>query len=157
MKHALAIERLVLVIWVGGIWTIGFLVAPTLFAMIDDRTLAGTVAGRFFTAISYVGLLCGALLLTLVWQQRGARVLRHWRSWVIVAMLVLTATGQFLVTPKMHAIRQLELGAKLVDPQLLEQFQLLHGISSGLFVVTSVLGMILVVAGLMSPDADSRR
>jgi len=145
------------VIWIGGIWTIGFLVAPTLFAIIEDRTLAGTVAGRLFTTISYVGLLCGALLLTLVWQQRGPRVLRHWRSWVIVVMLALTAIGQFLVTPKMHSIRQLELGAKLVDPQLLEQFQLLHGISSGLFVVTSVLGLTLVIAGVIGPDADSRR
>ena len=153
MKYAPAIERLILVIWVGGVWTIGFLVAPTLFGMLESRTLAGNVAGNLFGSISYVGLLCGVMLLVLGMVEHGAKWFRHWRSWLILTMMTLIAIGQFMVTPKMHALRQ----ARLAAPQLMEQFQSLHAISTGLFVVTGVLGLVLVIAGATQPTAGLHR
>lgn len=153
MKYISAIERLILVIWIGGIWTIGFLVAPTLFGIIESRALAGSVAGNLFTTISYIGLLCGAMLLMLGQVEHGAKYLSHWRSWLILIMMTSIAIGQFVVTPKMQALRQ----ARLAAPQLVEQFQSLHAVSTGLFVLTSVLGLILVVVGATQPAAGLRR
>ncbi|MCG6976664.1 MAG: DUF4149 domain-containing protein [Acidiferrobacterales bacterium] len=157
MKYAPAIERLILVIWVGGIWTVGFLVAPTLFGMLENRAVAGNIAGNLFTSISYVSLLCGFMLLTLAFVLQGARYISHWRSWLVLAMLALTAIGQFVVTPRMHELRLARLAEKSFEPQLLEQFQTLHAISSSLFVLTSILGLVLVVVGATQPGADLRR
>ena len=39
-----AVERTLLTFWIGGLWTTGFVVAPLLFAELDDRVLAGTLA-----------------------------------------------------------------------------------------------------------------
>jgi len=153
VKYTPAIERLILVIWVGGVWTIGFLVAPTLFGILESRALAGNVAGNLFASISYIGLLCGVMLLALGLAEHSAKYLRQWRSWLILAMMALIAIGQFMVTPKMHELRQ----ARLEAPQLMEQFQSLHAISTGLFVVTSILGLVLVVVGATQPAAGLRR
>ena len=63
------LERILLTLWVGGLWVIGFVVAPTLFATLPETSMAGTVAGSLFTSISRIGLLCGSALLLLVWLQ----------------------------------------------------------------------------------------
>jgi hypothetical protein len=51
-----AVERTLLTFWIGGLWTTGFVVAPLLFAELDDRALAGTLAGAIFGVMSYAGL-----------------------------------------------------------------------------------------------------
>jgi hypothetical protein len=151
-----AIERALLVVWIGGIWTVGFLVAPTLFAMIDDRSIAGNVAGRLFSVISHVGLVCGVLLLALAFRRTGSSIIRQWRTWIIGLMLLLTLVGQYVVTPMMQEIRQARLQAALIDPQLIEQFQWLHGISSGLYFLTALLGLVVVLAGALPTASGSR-
>ena len=71
-------ERILLTVWVGGMWTVGYVVAPTLFAMLDDRSLAGSIAGRLFTVMSYVGLVSGGLLLLSVVMDYGKSLFRQW-------------------------------------------------------------------------------
>ncbi|MGH8809748.1 MAG: DUF4149 domain-containing protein, partial [Noviherbaspirillum sp.] len=39
---------LIATLWVGSLWAVGYLVAPTLFATLPDSVLAGTIAGRLF-------------------------------------------------------------------------------------------------------------
>ena len=58
-----AAERILLTLWVGALWVAGFIVAPLLFAELDDRALAGSLAGSLFTITSYLGLVCGGVLL----------------------------------------------------------------------------------------------
>ena len=50
-------------LWVGGLWAIGYLAAPVLFASLGDRQLAGMVAGKLFALIGWVGLGSAAYLL----------------------------------------------------------------------------------------------
>lgn len=157
MNHALSIERILLTIWVGGMWTVGFLVAPTLFAMLDSRPTAGNIAGQLFSTINYVGLICGLLLLALSFKFRGRQSIRQWRTWIVASMLVLIAIGQFVVTPLMQEIKQARLAAKLMSPDMHEQFQLLHGISTTLFVMVSILGLVLAWFGVLRPVIQSGR
>lgn len=145
MNHMISVERILLIVWVGGMWTVGFVVAPTLFAMLDSRATAGDVAGRLFSTMSFVGLVCGALLLLLVWNIYGRRIMRQWRAWVVAAMLALTAIGQFVITPSMRAAR----AAGLSDPAVSDRFQFLHGVSTTLFVTTSVLGLMIAWFGVI--------
>ena len=36
-----ALEQLLTVVWLGSLWTVGYLVAPVLFATLPERALAG--------------------------------------------------------------------------------------------------------------------
>ena len=72
-------------------------------------------------------------------------------------MLVLIAIGQFVVTPLTQEIKQARLAAKLMSPDMHEQFQLLHGISTTLFVMVSILGLVLAWFGVLRPVIQSGR
>jgi hypothetical protein len=132
-----AVERILLTLWVGALWVTGFMVAPLLFAELDDRALAGSVAGSLFTVTSYLGLLCGASLLLI----NGLTVrTANWRAVLMVIMLLLVVIGQFVITPMVADLRL----QGLTDSA---RFGQLHGIASVLFIMTSVLGLVLVAAG----------
>jgi hypothetical protein len=142
-------ERLLLTVWVGGLWIVGYLVAPTLFAMLDDRQLAGALAGRLFHIISYVGLLAGGLLLLSNLIDAGAAWARAWRVWVLAAMLLLVGVGAFVLQPLMAELKAqglLEGGAQALA------FKRLHGVSAILYLLTSLLGLALVAAGPRRPQ-----
>ncbi len=131
-----AIDRILLTLWVGSLWVVGFLVAPVLFASLDDRALAGTLAGQLFRITGWIGLACGAALLLLNRLGRSGR----WRAGVLAAMLVLVGVGQFVLTPMIAELR----AAGMTDTV---QFGRLHAAAGALFVVTAVLGLWLVAAG----------
>jgi hypothetical protein len=132
-----AVERILLTLWVGALWVTGFMVAPLLFAELDDRALAGSVAGSLFTVTSYLGLLCGASLLLI----NGLTVrTANWRAVLMVIMQLLVVIGQFVITPMVADLRL----QGLTDSA---RFGQLHGIASVLFIMTSVLGLVLVAAG----------
>lgn len=138
-----AVDRIALTLWVGGLWVIGYLVAPTLFAALPDRMLAGEVAGRLFSSISWVGLASGALLLAIRLlpgggAPRGSVV-------VVVLMLLITLVGQFGLSPAMAELKQLAPGAIQPGHPGYASFAWLHGISSTLFLINSLLGLLLVV------------
>ena len=132
-----AAERILLTLWVGALWVTGFMVAPLLFAELDDRALAGSLAGSLFTVTSYLGLLCGGSLLVI-----NAITFRavNWRAVALVFMLLLVVVGQFVITPMVVGLRD----QGLTDTA---RFGQLHGIASVLFIMTSVLGLVLVAAG----------
>jgi len=138
----LAGERILLTLWVGGLWAIGYIVAPALFANLEDRALAGSLAGVMFEIIAYVGLLCGGLLLVFN-QVRNSRRL-NWRALVLLLMLLLIAVGQFYLAPKIAGLRSQGLADSV-------QFGRLHGVAASAYLFTSLLGLALVIAG---PESD---
>ncbi|MHB8562653.1 MAG: DUF4149 domain-containing protein, partial [Acidiferrobacteraceae bacterium] len=62
MRFVDPLERVVLTLWVGGMWSVGYLVAPVLFSMLDSKTVAGNIAGRLFSYLGMAGLVCGGFL-----------------------------------------------------------------------------------------------
>jgi hypothetical protein len=136
-------ERLLLTLWVGGLWTIGYVVAPSLFYTLDDRQLAGAIAGRLFTVISYIGLACAALLLLGAWFRLGREIWRSWRAWSVLAMLALVLIGHFGLQPLMA---ELKLSGLVAGSESALRFGRLHGISSVLYLLNSILGLLLVAA-----------
>ena len=40
MTYLAFAQRILLTAWVGGLWAIGYIAAPTLFATLDDRAMA---------------------------------------------------------------------------------------------------------------------
>jgi Domain of unknown function (DUF4149) len=138
-------ERSLLTLWVGGLWVAGYVVAPSLFMGLDDRQLAGQLAGQIFRVISYIGLLVGSVLLLSVIYRASAQWLSTWRVWVLLAMLLLVALGMFVVQPMMV---ELKAEGIVAGSEQAAAFGRLHGVSSVLFLLTSLLGLALSALGL---------
>ena len=136
-------ERIVLTIWIGGMWTVGYIVAPTLFAMLDDRALAGSIAGRLFTIMSFIGLFSAIFLLMTLAIRDGKQLMQAWRGWLLIAMLVIIVLGEFWLQPQMAELR-----TNGITESEKARFGMLHGIASVLFLINSLSGLILLIFGL---------
>lgn len=131
-------ERILLTLWVGGLWSVGYMVAPALFATLDDRALAGSLAGVMFQLIAYVGLVCGVLLLLFnQWRHAEDRV--NWRALVLLLMLALVVIGEFVLGPMIAGLRE----QGLADSS---RFARLHGVAATGYLITSLLGLVLVIS-----------
>ncbi|WP_198265264.1 DUF4149 domain-containing protein [sulfur-oxidizing endosymbiont of Gigantopelta aegis] len=130
-------ETILLTLWIGGLWIVGFLVTPTLFGNLDDRQLAGMLAGKMFTVISYIGLFCGSVLLLTEWR-RAEVIKRSFNFWLLVAMLFLVLVGEFVIQPQMAAL-------KLAGLATGAEFSRLHGIASALYMLNCLLGLVLIL------------
>ena len=135
-------DRIFLTLWIGGMWIVGYVVVPVLFKMLE-RQLAGNVAGQLFTIMSYIGLVCGALLLASMLYRHGLSNWMQWRVVVLITMLVIILIGQSVLQPMMA-----ELKAAGLQGDVATQFGRLHGVSSILFMINSLAGLALVVFGL---------
>ena len=145
-----AIQRLFLILaglWVGSLCTVGFLVVPTIFANLQDRQVAGMIAAAIFQAEAYLSVLvCVALLLLANFLIK--RSIENYRSvrWVILVLLLISALTCFGIIPYMNGLRTeaLLLGMPVMASPSAALFGRLHGISSGLFLLQSVLGLWMV-------------
>ncbi|HEY3597269.1 MAG TPA: DUF4149 domain-containing protein [Paraburkholderia sp.] len=144
MPHRLF--RLLTVVWVGSLLTIGYAVAPVLFTSLDRMT-AGAVAAQLFRIEGVVGVVCGVLLLALcnVLIRRGGDAYRRLR-WLIAGMLVCVLLGYFALQPFMNALRMAAEGAgtDVGHSVYASRFGMLHGVSSLFYLVESLLGLALV-------------
>jgi hypothetical protein len=146
----IAIQRLLLILaglWVGSLCTVGFLVVPTIFANLQDRQVAGMIAAAIFQAEAYLSVFVCVVLLLLA-NTLIKRNIENYRSvrWVILVLLLISALTCFGIIPYMDALRQeaLLLGMPVMASPSAALFGRLHGISSGLFLLQSVLGLWMV-------------
>ncbi|KPJ91196.1 MAG: hypothetical protein AMJ53_12140 [Gammaproteobacteria bacterium SG8_11] len=144
MNFLLAAERVLLTAWVGGLWAIGYIAAPTLFTVLDDRRLAGQLAGEMFHVINWLGISCGIVLLLIVLKRYG----RVWQMWVLLVMLVLVVNNEFVLQPMMA---ELKAHGLTEGSEAKSRFGLLHGLSSSVYLLTSILGLIIVGLGFKKP------
>ena len=130
--------RLLLVtLWVGSLWTVGYLVAPTLFGTLHDRVLAGVIAGSMFTVQAWLSMACGVAMLGLLAVSKDVTEQRRKVLYmVVIAMLVFVLMNHFGLRPMMAELKAA--GDKA-------RFGMLHGVSMVLYLVQSVLALFLVV------------
>jgi hypothetical protein len=144
MRLAPVSRLLLITAWVGSLWTVGYLVAPTLFMTLADRVLAGTIAGKLFRVEAWVSLVCGCFLL-LILRPNSARNIQHATMFKLVgAMVACTLLGYFALQPSMAALRQAAAG-NVLDGAARTRFGMLHGIASGVYLIQSLLGIMLVI------------
>jgi MFS family permease len=140
-----ALQSIAATLWVGGMWAIGYVVAPVLFSRLGDRALAGLVAGKLFSLIAWIGIACAAYLLLFRLARYRAAALRQGVVWIVVLMLVLVCAGEFGVQPVMAALKEQALPRQVMESVLRDRFAAWHGVSSVLYVIQSLLGALLVV------------
>ena len=132
-------------LWVGGLWVTGYMVAPVLFSTLPDRNLAGLLAGKLFGLMAWVGIGCALYLLLFRFARHGVAAFRQGVLWVLLLMLALVCAGEFGVQPVMAALKAQALPQQIMESVLRDRFAAWHGVSSGLYVIQSLLGIALVI------------
>jgi MFS family permease len=138
--------RLLLVaLWAGSLWTVGYLVAPTLFATLSDRVLAGTIAGSMFRHQAWLSLVCGLSVVVLASRAPDLDARRR-RTVRMLAFLMLACLliGYFGLQPLMADIRQATVDGVMTEANR-NRFAILHGVSAMLYLFQSVLAIALVI------------
>ena len=144
-KFSEALYLVTINLWVGGLWTIGYLVAPMLFSSLGDRQLAGMVAGKLFGLIGWVGLGCATYLLIFLVARFGARFFQSAAFWLVLLMALMAIASQFGIQPLMAQLKADALPREVMESVLRDRFATWHGISSILYLMQSLLGLWLVV------------
>lgn len=144
--RSLAALRTVLVtLWAGSLWTVGYLAAPTLFATLPDRMLAGAIAGSLFRVEAWLSVVCGLILLLLLYLDREFAK-RRTCMLLAVAMLACLAVGYFGLQPFMAALKETAAAnGGMMDEATRSRFGQLHGIASVIYLLQSLLALALVV------------
>jgi hypothetical protein len=138
--------QVVVTLWVGGLWAIGYVAAPVLFANLSgNRMLAGTLAGNLFTVGAYVAIGCAAYALIYLLAQRGTGALRMATFWIVVVMLLLTLAGHFGIQPILAQLKAQVFPHNVMQSIMRDRFAAWHGVSSVLYLIQSLLGLVLVL------------
>lgn len=136
---------LITTLWVGSLWTFGYLAAPILFTTLsDNRALAGTLAGAMFRIEAWLSVGCALALIALSKADDNGKTLRS-QQWLVVGMLACTLIGYFGLQPFMAALREAAGAGGMMDADAKARFGFLHGVSSAFYLAQSLLGVGLVL------------
>lgn len=145
-RFAGALYALAITAWAGALWAVGYIAAPVLFRMLDDRMLAGALAGRMFALVAWLGIGCAAYLLVYLSWRHGARAVRTGVFWLVAAMLALTLAGHFGVQPILAQLKAEGWPRAVMESAVRARFAAWHGVASVLYLIQSVLAALLVIA-----------
>ena len=139
-----------LVVWIGGLIFFSFVLAPTVFAVLPTRQLAGNVVSRSLGILHWMAISCGVLFaITSMLDSRivnGVAQPFALRNLVIYAMLLLTLVAMFGVESRMLDLRaQMNpIDAVPHDDARRVEFNRLHHWSTRIESTVLVLGLALL-------------
>ena len=145
-----SLRLLLITFWCGTTWAVGYVAAPLLFRLLDDRMTAGSIAGAMFRIQAWLSV---SVALTLLWmglasRRRSALRANMWRdpdSRIVLAMLLCTLIGYFALQPLMHGLRDLmSAHGSQVPDTIRSRFAMVHGVSALFYLAHSLLGAWLV-------------
>jgi hypothetical protein len=144
-RLASGLALLAAALWTGSLWGVGLLAVPVLFQSLADKMMAGMLAGKMFTLVSFTGMACASYLMIYLAAQSGTRALRHPLFLIAATMLLLVMAGEFILQPEMAALKAQALPADVMHSPLSDRFQFLHHVASSLYLVECLLGIALVL------------
>jgi hypothetical protein len=146
------VELALLLLWLGGAIFFAAIVAPSLFATLPTRTLAGVVVGRVLPSIFYAGMVVGLVTVVLDRQARGEF---NWGGGATggIVILLSCAVAQFLIAPRIERVRASIGGAieslPADDPRRAE-FGRLHAVSVGWLGIAMLCAVIVAIIAARS-------
>lgn len=142
-RLAESLYALAITLWVGALWSIGYISAPVLFEYAGDRVLAGVLAGHQFTVVAWLGIVCGVYLMLYMLFREGGKALRLPAFWLVFVMWLMVLAGHFGVSPVVDKLR-IDLAREMVQGVVRSRFATWHGVASVLWMIESVLGVALI-------------
>ena len=121
---------MVAAIWWGSLTGLGFLVVPMLFSHLPSPATAGAMAARLFTAQTWVGIVCGMLLL-LVFNQKEPTA----QSIYARPAIKYIATGLLLLVLVEFAVAPHIVGARAVGGSAAADSKFWHALGSAMYLL----------------------
>lgn len=131
--------------WVGGMWAVGYLVAPALFAHLGDRQQAGVMAGHLFGMMAWLGLAAASYIVLFLLIRLRAQAFRLLPFWLALLLASLVAAGHFGIQPIIVQLKADAWPRDVMESVMRDRFVAWHGVSSILYLLQSVLGAGLVL------------
>jgi predicted cobalt transporter CbtA len=138
------LNLIVITLWVGGLWMTG-ITAYVLFDVMHDKQLAGGLAGKLFTIISYIGIASGFYLLIQRLLDYGTGTLKQSFFWAVLLMLLLVLAGHFGIQPLIAQLKASALPNDVMQSVFAERFRNWHGVASVAYLAECLLGFVLVL------------
>ncbi len=143
-------KPLIITLWIGGMWCVGYLVTPILFANLPDKMLAGMIAGKLFYIMGIIGISAPIILFLLEkyrpsYQERYLYARRFSFESILLILLLLTAIEHFGINEMIASLKTQVAGQEIMHTVLKDQFALWHGIGSIFYLIRSILGLFLII------------
>lgn len=138
------ISLIVVALWAGALWMTG-ISAYVLFDSLQDKQMAGMLAGKLFLMVSYIGIASALYLLIARLIQQGTAALKQIFFWVVLLMLLLVLAGHFGIQPILEGLKQQALPADVMQSVFADRFRNWHGIASIAYLIECLLAVVMVL------------
>jgi hypothetical protein len=150
-QGAAFIEVLLLGVWLGSMMFFSFAVAPSAFAVLPTREMAGVMVTSSIGKLEVLGMVLGALLLLMHaanWRQRASSgAVKILQSVLLLLMIGSAALSRFWISPAMVSLRA-QMGGRIDDVAITDplrvEFNDLHQYSVGLMSAAMISGLIVL-------------
>jgi hypothetical protein len=158
-KIILFFQAVLLAIWLGGMFLFSMVLAPTAFAVLPTRDLAGLMVGATLQKVNILSYSCLVLLilltlLTFVLKNKRPRLYRHLLIAFALISLSIALYAGLGIDRRMHSLRTRihTFNIQMPDDALRLEFDRLHRRSVILFGLNLVLGVLIL--GLWVKDLE---
>jgi uncharacterized membrane protein SirB2 len=141
---AYRLSLIIITLWAGALWTTG-ISAYVLFDSLQDKQLAGMLAGKLFNVVSYIGLGSAFYLLIQRLLQYGTAALKQAFFWAVLVMLLLVLAGHFGIQPILESLKSQALPADVMQSVFADRFRNWHGVASMAYLFECLLALVLVL------------
>jgi len=143
------VELLLIGVWLGSMMFFSFAVAPSAFAVLPTREMAGTIVTSTIGKVEVIGMVFGGLLILIqlaTWSRRANTSARLIRLVLVVLMIASAVLSRFWISPTMTSLRA-AMGGNIdevaASNPLRMQFNDLHQYSVSLMSVAIISGLVL--------------
>lgn len=141
---AYRLSLIIIALWAGALWTSG-LNAYLLFDTLEDKQMAGMLAGKLFTIVSYIGMVSAFYLLIQRLVQYGTAALKQGFFWAVLVMLLLVLAGHYGIQPVLESLKAQALPSDVMQSVFADRFRNWHGVASVAYLIESVLAIFMVL------------
>jgi hypothetical protein len=141
---AYRLSLIIITLWAGALWTTG-ISAYVLFDSLQDKQMAGMLAGKLFTVVSYIGMVSAFYLLIQRLVQDGTTALKQVFFWAVFLMLLLILAGHFGIQPILAGLKAQALPADVMQSVFADRFRTWHGVASVAYLLECLLALVMVL------------
>ncbi len=138
------LTKLATCLWAGGTITIGTIIIPLLFKALDQIT-AATITGQILNINAYTGMVACIFIIIGLMIKHQLHFFKSRKFWYALLSEAILTVNYFGIFPIIANLR-----SKLADMahhviQTTPSFNFWHSLSSGLFVLTGLLAILIVL------------
>jgi cytochrome bd-type quinol oxidase subunit 1 len=141
---AYRLSLIIITLWAGALWTTG-ISAYVLFDTLQDKQMAGMLAGKLFTVVSYIGMVSAFYLLIHRLIENGTAALKQSFFWAVFLMLLLILAGHFGIQPILEGLKTQALPADVMQSVFADRFKTWHGVASVAYLLECLLALVMVL------------